>query len=323
MKYLIINADDFGLSPGVNKGIAEAYGAGTITSATLMVNMPGFSDAVGLSRLLPGLGVGLHFNLTYGKPVSDPRLVPSLVQKDGSFHPITAQCTREEGDIETELAAQWNRFVEIGRKPTHLDSHHHIHQVFPAVYKAMIRLAEKENVPMRRLQTPHELTVTSPRTTDYVLLDSYHKQDGLQRLLHYLRHLPNGTTELMCHPGYIDDTVREISGLKNERESELAVFRHPLVSQIIRESNINLIHYGNLGELGEKSPQPETAMEMEEIRPSVVLPSKAALKNKKRRKVSRRKKKTINMERTKKRPASPAKRKKKKVLSRAGKFQRR
>lgn len=85
MKQLIINADDFGLSPGVNQGIVEAYQAGGISNTTLMVNMPGFTDAVRLASLHPEMGVGLHFNLTYGRPVSDVRLVPSLVQRTAAF----------------------------------------------------------------------------------------------------------------------------------------------------------------------------------------------------------------------------------------------
>lgn len=71
-QQVIINADDFGLSPAVNRGIIEAYRMGGITSTSMMVNMPGFDEAVYLAKLLPGLGVGLHFNLTYGYPVSDP-----------------------------------------------------------------------------------------------------------------------------------------------------------------------------------------------------------------------------------------------------------
>lgn len=75
-RQVIINADDFGLSPAVNRGIIEAYRAGGITSTSMMVNMPGLADAVHAARSLPGLGVGLHFNLTYGRPLSDP--APSL-----------------------------------------------------------------------------------------------------------------------------------------------------------------------------------------------------------------------------------------------------
>ncbi|SDN71025.1 hypothetical protein SAMN04487897_104161 [Paenibacillus sp. yr247] len=249
MKYLIVNADDFGISPGVNKGVVEAYKAGGITSTTLMVNMPGFKDAINWSRSLPDLGVGLHFNLTYGRPVSNPNSIPSLVQKDGTFYNIKTVCTRDERDIETELTAQWNRFLASGLRPTHLDSHHHIHQIFPSVYKTMAHLAEKENIPMRRSQTTDETVYPSPLMTDYVILDTYEKQDGLNLLLQYLNQLPEGTTELMCHPGYADDILREISEWTDAREAELAVFRDPAIKQTCQALNIQPIHYGMLSSI--------------------------------------------------------------------------
>lgn len=250
MKFLIINADDFGLSPGVNKGIIEAYQAGGISSTTLMVNMPCFADAVRLASLHPELGVGLHVNLTYGRPVSDPKLIPSLVQADGRFHPISQTCNRELRDIEIELSAQWNRFIASGLRPTHLDAHHHLHQIFPEVYEAMARLATKENIAMRRPQLPHGESGNAaplPLTTNLVLLDSYDADNGLQKLLHYLHNLPDGSTEIMCHPGYVDEWLRVISKLTQERESELIVFRNPVVNETIQAHGIRLIHYGLLG----------------------------------------------------------------------------
>nr|WP_145405800.1 carbohydrate deacetylase [Paenibacillus xylanexedens] len=249
MKQLIINADDFGLSPGVNRGIIEAYQAGGISSTTLMVNMPGFTDAVRLARLHPELGVGLHFNLTYGRPVSDVGLVPSLVQKDGCFHSISENSSRERSEIEIELSAQWDRFIASGLYPTHLDAHHHLHQVLPGVYEAMAQLAVQENIPMRRLQQPHTLSgnpVLIPIQVDQVLLDTYDAEHGLQKLLGYLQHLPQGSTEIMCHPGYVDETLQALSKLTKERESELAVFCNPAVTKTIQALGIRMIHYGLL-----------------------------------------------------------------------------
>ncbi|QJD82986.1 carbohydrate deacetylase [Cohnella herbarum] len=251
MKYLIVNADDFGLSPGVNRGIVEAYLAGGITSTTLMVNMPGFEDAIIRSLALPNLGVGLHFNLTSGIPISHPNLIPSLVQQDGTFRDFRQVHARDEREIEIELAAQWNRFIASGLRPTHLDSHHHIHQIFPSVYKAMANLATKENIPMRRSQTSDETIAPSVLKTHQVLLDTYEKPDGLQKLLLYLSQLPEGTTELMCHPGYTDNMLREreTSEWSNAREAELAVFRDPVVQHTIRELDIRPIHYGLLSSI--------------------------------------------------------------------------
>lgn len=259
MKYVIINADDFGLSPSVNKGIIEAFQAGGITSTTLMVNMPGFEEAVNLSRLHPELGVGLHFNLTYGSPVSSPSDVPSLVKQDGSFYDIKTACRREERDIEIELNAQWHRFLATGLRPTHLDSHHHLHQIFPAVSRAMNHLAVKENIPMRRSQTSQEVISPSPLKTDHLILDTYDKQDGLHQLLHYLHQLPEGTTEVMCHPGYIDDTLRSISEWTEPREAEMAVYRDPMVKTTYQDLGIQPIHFGMLSSLNAISPQSSAA----------------------------------------------------------------
>ncbi|MBP1964473.1 carbohydrate deacetylase [Paenibacillus aceris] len=259
MKYVIINADDFGLSPSVNRGIVEAFQAGGITSTTLMVNMPGFEEAVNLSRVHPELGVGLHFNLTYGSPVSSPRDVPSLVKQDGSFYDIKTACTREERDIEIELNAQWHRFLATGLRPTHLDSHHHIHQIFPAVFRAMNHLAVKENIPMRRSQTSQEAISPSHLKTDHIILDTYDKQDGLHQLLHYLHQLPEGTTEVMCHPGYIDDTLRSISEWTEPREAEMAVYRDPMVKTTYQALGIQPIHFGMLSSLNSISPLSSTA----------------------------------------------------------------
>lgn len=249
MKHLIINADDFGLSPGVNQGIVKAYQAGGISSTTLMVNMPGFEDAVRLARLHPELGVGLHFNLTYGRPISDVRLVPSLVQREGCFYPISEISSRELCEIEIELLAQWERFIATGLYPTHLDAHHHLHQVCPEVYEAMAQLAFRENIPMRRLQQPHHLNgnpALLPITADQVLLDTYDADNGLQKLLCYLHNLPHGSTEIMCHPGYVDEPLRLISKLTKEREFELAIFCNLAVSRTIQALGIRLIHYGLL-----------------------------------------------------------------------------
>lgn len=273
MKYLIVNADDFGLSPGVNRGIVEAYLAGGITSTTLMVNMPGFQDAMNRSRSLPHLGVGLHFNLTSGTPVSDANLVPSLVQQDGTFRDFRLALARNERDIEIELAAQWNRFIASGLRPTHLDSHHHIHQIFPSVYEAMTNLAIKENIPMRRSQMSDQTNPSSLLNTQHVLLDTYEKQGDLQKLLDYLRHLPEGTTELMCHPGYTDDMLRELetSEWSNAREAELAVFRDPVIQQTIRDLDIRPIHYGMLSSIIAQPSEQPTVHPTPNPKPKILL----------------------------------------------------
>ncbi|TBL81704.1 carbohydrate deacetylase [Paenibacillus thalictri] len=271
-KYAIINADDFGLAPGINRGIIEAYRAGGITSTTLMVNMPGFQDAVQLMRSVPCPGVGLHFNLTYGTPISPPYLVPSLVLPDGRFrNNIVQDGIRDEREIELELEAQWNKFIATGFRPTHLDSHHLLHQSFPAVFRKMARLAVRESIPLRRVQAEHAAAAPAPLTTDFVLLDSYPRPDGLYKLLQYLHTLPEGTTEIMCHPGYVDSTLLSISKWIEIREAELDVFKNPAIAQTMRELDIIPLHYGQLtGEMNfavVPPAPPELPEEVPAVRP--------------------------------------------------------
>ncbi len=243
-RQVIINADDFGLSPGVSQGIIQAYRAGGITSTSMMVNMPGLDHALSLARSLPDLGVGLHFNLTYGRPVSDPALVPSLVKPDGAFHQGQCGLIREFADIAIELDAQWNVLAQALLPPTHLDSHQLLHQNDPIIFKIMAEKAVRENIPLRRSQVRHASPdLPSPRMTDTILLDTYGDHEGLQRLLQHLSTLPDGITEIVCHPGYVDDALREISNWLDIREHELAVFVNQDVPRTIQALGIVPINY--------------------------------------------------------------------------------
>ncbi|WP_028559774.1 carbohydrate deacetylase [Paenibacillus pinihumi] len=246
-KYLIINADDFGLTAAVNRGIIEAYMKGGVSSTSMMVNMPGLEDAVKLARALPALGIGLHFNLTYGYPLADPSAVTSLIREDGSFRIIGTASLDHEPHIEAELEAQWLRFNRTGLQATHLDAHHLLHQHYPAVYRVMSRFAVREGVPLRTIQQP-ELLALSPRPlmTNRIILDTYHQPGSLQRLLHYLESLQEGTTELTCHPGYSDEVLKDISDWTEMREAELAVLCHPEVRRTVHAQGIQLITYRSL-----------------------------------------------------------------------------
>lgn len=252
-KQVIINADDFGLSPGVNEGIIQAYQAGGITSTSMMVNMPGFDHALSLARLLPDLGIGLHFNLTYGRPVSDPALVPSLVKPDGSFHQGQCELIRDFTDIAKELDAQWNVLAQASLSPTHLDSHQLLHQNDPMIFKIMAEKAIRENIPLRRSQVRHvNPGMPAPRMTDTILLDTYGNDECLQRLLQHLSTLPDGITEIVCHPGYVDDALREISNWLDIREHELAVFVSQDVPRTIQALGIVPINYRALMDTSEE-----------------------------------------------------------------------
>lgn len=249
-KYLILNADDFGLSPSVNRGILEAYQTGTITSTTLMANMPGFDEAVRITKAEPGLGVGLHFNLSYGRPLSDPSKVPTLVGTDGAYtyRPDQTTITWTAEDVQTELEAQWKRFLATGLFPTHIDSHHGVHSFEPGL-TLVTELCLRNNIPMRKPKFFPSTMDQYPSTTDELVFDEYFHGDGKWRLLRHLSELQDGVTEFICHPGYVDEHVRAISPWTDVREVELSVFTDAEVAQAIREAGIKQTDFGRLKNL--------------------------------------------------------------------------
>src|ERR1700693_2276243 len=130
-RKLVINADDYGLSRGVNTGIVEAAETGSVTSASMMVNLPGFDGSVASARSCPSLSLGLHLNLTTGKPLT---AAPTLTRREtGQFYPLPLLIARaslgrvDSSEVARECAAQIDRMVEVGIRPTHLDSHRHVH----------------------------------------------------------------------------------------------------------------------------------------------------------------------------------------------------
>ena len=160
MRRLIVNADDFGLTPGINRAIIEAHTRGIVTSATLMANMPAFDEAVRLAKAHPTLGVGLHFNLTQGRPIVAPEQVPSLLNERGEFlgtstqlwqRALTRRLQREE--IVLEFRAQVEKVLEAGLQLTHVDSHKHAHAIAP-VFAAINATLGLYNI--RALRLPRE-----------------------------------------------------------------------------------------------------------------------------------------------------------------------
>jgi Uncharacterized protein conserved in bacteria len=153
-RLLIVNADDFGMNDAATEGIIESHLAGTVTSTTLMVNGHAVGRAADLATRNPGLGVGLHFNLTWGRPVAGPRQVPALVGDDGLFLPreklawrlLSGRVPAEQ--IQAELKAQVARFQELGLQMTHVDSHQHVH-AFGRVFDAVAGHCRESRIPMR------------------------------------------------------------------------------------------------------------------------------------------------------------------------------
>lgn len=153
--FLIVNGDDFGYTPEINAAIARCHDVGVLTSATVLVNRAAVHDALALAAARPGLGLGLHLNLTEGAPVAPPRQVRSLVDRRGRFIPFPAQLSRivagvaRGAELETELRAQVERFLSSGRIPSHVDGHLHVH-AYPRVLPLVVRLMREYGVQAMR-----------------------------------------------------------------------------------------------------------------------------------------------------------------------------
>lgn len=243
MAELIVNADDFGLTPGVNRGILEACERGIVTSTSLIVNLPELAQSVACLRRGPDIGVGLHLNLTQGRPVSSPSDVPSLVDAagllQGDHDRIAAAWTTD--DVRRELTAQCDLFRATGLPLSHLDAHKHIHRHLH-VLDVVIDLARALHLPVRPLHRERltAANIASPvRYVDAV----YFEKDSRKRLLERLRGLPPGVSEFGCHPGYADALLRDRSVWVEERERELALLTSDDVRTAVRDLGITLVDY--------------------------------------------------------------------------------
>ncbi len=243
MAALIVNADDFGLAPGVHRGIREARLHGIVTSTSMIVNLPGLEAAVRDLREGPDIGIGLHLNLTQGKPVRAAGDVPSLVDAEGMLQgdddEIAARWTPD--DVRRELKAQVDLFRSTGLPLSHLDSHKHIHRHLQ-VLDVVIDLASSLHLPVRPLHRERldAAGIASPlQYVDAVYFDP----DSLGKLMRRLQSLPDGVSEFGCHPGYVDDLLRDRSVWVEERERELKLLTSDAVRTAIHDFGIDLVDY--------------------------------------------------------------------------------
>ncbi|MHB9145759.1 MAG: chitin disaccharide deacetylase [Symbiobacteriia bacterium] len=246
-RQLIVNADDFGLSPGVSLGILAAHKEGIVTSTTLMVNMPGAQDAFELAKTTPTLGVGIHFTLDAGKPVAAG--VDSLTGPDGKFLKLPALKESARPDhIKRELAAQFEAFLASGLTPTHIDSHHHVCGHLHAAEEAMLAIAAEYRVPARHFGFQRErFERHGVETTDHFTPCFYGKESiTVDHLLQIILGLEPGVTELMCHPAYLDHHLLKGSSYAAERVAELATLTEPQAKALLQSLGVQLISYREL-----------------------------------------------------------------------------
>lgn len=221
MIKLIVNADDFGYSKGINYGIIEAHRNGIVNSTTMMMNMPGVSHAVDLAKENPNLKVGIHLVLTCGKPLLTD--VPTLVDQNGFFKKnrdiLESNISLEE--LEREWTAQVEKFLESGLTLTHIDSHHHVHTV-PKFLPIVQKLSKKYNLSVRRV-SDHAIEGVPP-FSDVFLHEFYGEGATYDYFEKIVTQVQDGqTVEVMCHPGYLDHEVLNNSSYAKDRVTEVEI----------------------------------------------------------------------------------------------------
>jgi len=251
VKRLIVNADDFGRSAGVDRGIIRAHREGIVTSTTFMANAPGAETAAALARATPTLDVGVHLVLSYARPLTDPARIPSLVRADGSFGRPSELLMRdlERDEALVEYRAQFARARElIGHAPSHIDTHHWVHD-HPALSWAVCELAVETGA-AARTHTPRqrdEYRAKGVRTTDHFVSEFQHPGHiDVVDLLAVIARLEDGVTELMCHPGEPDPELVATSTYARERPIELATLTDPRVRAALERDHVALTTFAAL-----------------------------------------------------------------------------
>ena len=287
VRNLIVNADDLAWAEGVNRGIAEAHRNGIVTSTTILANGTAFASAVELVKATPSIGVGVHLNLSDGKPVSPPETVPSIVNDRGEFkggpEALLLRVARRNlqlNEVEIEWERQIQKVVNAGIQPTHLDGHKHVHML-PGMFEIVLRLAkrnniaavrishegsslraalssgEKQNIPLVMKQGVQarvlKLLARDARalaeaagiaSTDYFCGIAQTGELTIEGMKCLLQNLPEGTTEMMCHPGFMDKDLEEsATRLQDSRELEVQILTSPDIRNLVASQGIRLIDY--------------------------------------------------------------------------------
>lgn len=277
-RQLIINADDFGLTPGVTEGILQGAMAGCITSTSVMINQFMHQHLAVDPGLHQNLGFGVHLNITTGQPVLPPEDLSTLVGADGAFQ--GAKYVYEHINelnliqIEKEWRAQVIGFLIKFGRPDHIDSHHHVH-LQPRLFQLFLQIAGEMRTPIRfpiamdeikGFPYTEELRGLTEQITPEVLDRNYHllSQTDLrfpdyfcddfitpnihnpERLMEFIHHLPEGITEMMCHPGYLDDMLFQISTYTQIRVDELKALTAPQLGGLFEHENVELVKFSRV-----------------------------------------------------------------------------
>lgn len=265
MKQLIINSDDYGRTPEISRGIREAHLRGVVTSTTCMMNIPTTADDVAVAlKETPNLGLGVHLVLTMGRPISAPETVSSIVDGNGDFFKYTPLIEHLTNLNIEEVKKEWRSQIEAfikaaGKKPTHIDSHHHSSYFSPNLFRGMLELATEYDCAIRfpftevsseiqetAKHVPELIQEFNPRRPDIFFVNFYDDSATKENLLNIISSVEEGTSEIMCHPGHVDDTFAKESVYNFQRERELKILTDPVIKQAIETQNIQLITFADL-----------------------------------------------------------------------------
>ena len=279
MRRLIVNADDFGLAESVNEGIVKAHRGGIVTSTSLLAGGQGAEHAAALAKESPSLGIGVHLCVTLERPVSPPEDIPSLVDNNGRLPggPLPFATGLFSGriktrDIEAELRAQIERALALGITPTHIDGHQHLFMLGP-VFEIAAKLAKEYSIKTVRYPVGPWDGLYSPfKTMEKFILEGMAKSQlerldasGLKRpdhffgvpetgrmdaarLLRIIEKLPEGTSEIMCHPGLPNDALAKEINWGYGWKTELEAVTDGRVKELVRLKNDELTNFKSLSQ---------------------------------------------------------------------------
>ncbi|GLQ73486.1 chitin disaccharide deacetylase [Vibrio penaeicida] len=234
--HVIFNADDFGLTHGVNQGIKDAHLKGVVNSTTLMVGMSADKEAVEMAKALPNLKVGIHLRFTAGKPLTN---MPNLLGEDECFPVQPDFWSRRDfcaDAVESEVRAQLRYFDELGLTLSHIDSHHHAHR-HPQILPIVERIAAERGVPLRE----QSIDGVRYQFTDKFFDDTV-SMDALLSLIATYKDRCD-VLEVMCHPARIDEHLEQISSYVIPREKERTVLTDPQLTSSLKDMGVTVSDY--------------------------------------------------------------------------------
>ncbi len=241
---VIFNADDFGLTEGVNTGIVEAFHRGVVRSTTMMVAMPAEKHAVQLAVNLPELKVGLHLRFTTGKPLTHHK---SLTDSTGNFPTIPHFWKKRDFDpveVHEEVVTQVERFLSLGLPLSHIDSHHHAH-THPQLIQIVCEVAKEYQVPLRGVGLQRHKEVSNEYMfTDQFYDDKISLEHAKKLMLSYEDRCE--VLEVMCHPAHVDNRLSLMSSYLEQREKELRTLSSPDFRMFLQQRGIQVTDYSVL-----------------------------------------------------------------------------